>query len=121
MLTEAKRTYPEVCFWCGDVVDLPVGLGCFDVIFFNAMFGNVWDQGETLQFSASRLNAAGRLLISHPMGAAFVQELHRGDPDMVPHTLPDRTEIAIIIEGSSLKLNHFRDEPDLYLAILEKQ
>lgn len=121
MLAEAQQAYPEVHFWCGDVVNLPASLGSFEVVFFNAMFGNVWDQKETLQLTAGRLTAAGRLIISHPMGATFVQELHRSDPNMVPHALPNRTETLPLIEGSSLSLVLFQDEPDLYISVLAVQ
>lgn len=121
MLQEAEQAFPDAMFWCGDVVDLPASMGPFTVIFFNAMFGNVWDQKETLRFAASRLEATGRLVISHPMGAAFVQELHRSDPKMVPHTLPNRAETTALITGTSLHLKQFQDEPDLYISVLAMQ
>ncbi len=121
MLEEAKQAYPDVHFWCGDVVDLPASLGCFEVVFFNAVFGNVWDQKETLRFTATRMTATGRLVISHPMGAAFVRELHRSDPNMVPHALPDRTETARLIEGTCLKMTRLQDESDLYICVLAVQ
>ena len=121
MLEEARQAYPEVQFWSGDVVDLPTDLGSFEVAFFNAMFGNVWDQKETLKMTASRLTAGGRVVISHPRGAAFVQKLHRRDPDMVPHALPNRTETERLIEGCGLTLLRFQDEPDLYISVLAMQ
>ncbi len=48
MLAEAQRRHPDVIFWCGDIIDLPANLRPFDAIFLNAMFGNVWNQQETL-------------------------------------------------------------------------
>ncbi len=118
MIDEATQSYPDVHFWSGDVVDLPATLGSFDVAFFNAMFGNVWDQQKTLQITAGRLTAAGRLIISHPMGAAFVRQLQQRDPNLVPHTLPSRAETVKMIEGTSLSLIRFQDEPDLYISVL---
>ena len=121
MLEEAEQAYPQVSFWCGDVVDLPASLGSFDVVFLNAMFANVWNQKETLQFIVSRLTGTGRLVISHPMGADFVQDLHRSDPNMVPHTLPNRAEAIELTAGTPLHLSRYQDESDLYICVLALQ
>lgn len=121
MLTEARAKFPDVNFWCGDVMHLPPELGDFDVCFLNAMFGNLWNQSRTLRFLATRLVTGGRLVISHPMGSAFVAELHRGDPQMVPHTMPDRACILDMIWDSPLRLTRFVDDAELYLAVLAKR
>ena len=68
MLKEAKRQHPDVSFWCGAVVDLTDTRGPFDAVFLNAMFGNVWDQSETLRNVDTLLSATGRVCISHPLG-----------------------------------------------------
>ena len=49
MLEKAREKHDGVTFWLGDVIDLPSSLGLFDVVFFNAMFGNVWNQRRILQ------------------------------------------------------------------------
>ena len=90
MIEEAKRQHPDVSFWCGDVVDLPDTYGHFDAVFLNAMFGNVWDQSETLRNVDTLLSATGRVCISHPLGSRFVADLHQQDPRRTPHLLPDR-------------------------------
>lgn len=118
MLAEASRRHPDVHYWQGDVVELPSGLGCFDVVFFNGMFGNVFDQHETLASISTRLARCGRVLISHPMGAPFVDELRRNDPCMVPHPLPTQTQVANLIEGLPLELERFHDEAQMYLCLL---
>lgn len=118
MLAEASRRHPDVHYWQGDVVELPSDLGRFDVVFFNGMFGNVFDQHETLASISTRLARCGRVLISHPMGAAFVDELRRNDPGMVPHPLPTQTRLANLIEGLPLELERFHDEAQLYLCVL---
>ncbi len=121
MLAEARKRYPEVKFWCGDVIDFPPALGPFDAIFFNAVFGNMWDQRETLKVSAGLLRQNGRIIISHPMGAAFAQKLAAEDPKMVPHPHPSQDRIEELIRNLPLEVQTFRDEKDLYLCVLIKR
>lgn len=118
MLTEARRRYPDVQFWYGDVIELPTHLGPFDVVFFNGMFGNVWDQHETLRMISRHLTERGRVLISHPMGASFVDELRKSDPRMVPHPLPHKERLASLVQDLPLTLERLEDEEQLYLCVL---
>ncbi len=119
MLAEARKRYPGVKFWCGDVIDIPAALGPFDAIFFNAVFGNMWNQQDTLRVSAGHLHRNGRIIISHPMGAAFAKELAAQDPRMIPHTLPGEKRVAELIRDLPLTVQAFRDEKLLYLCVLE--
>lgn len=121
MLAEARKRYPEVQVWCGDVIDFPSQLGPFDAIFFNAVFGNMWDQRETLSVSAELLAEGGRIIISHPMGAAFAEKLAAEDPKMVPHPLPGKERLADLIRELPLTVETFRDEKDLYLCVLAQR
>ena len=120
MLTVAGRLYKDATFWCGDVVDLPDHLGLFDVVFVNAVFGNLWDQREVLSRINEVLTDSGRICISHPLGSRYVVELHRTDARRTPHTLPDREELLGMVQELPLKLTHHEDEPDLYIAVLAK-
>jgi SAM-dependent methyltransferase len=119
MLAEAGKRYPDVKFWRGDVIDLPPELGPFDAVFFNAVFGNVWNQREALRVSAGFLTRTGRIVISHPMGASFADELAAKDPRMIPHPLPDEDRLAGLIRDLPLKLQSFKDEKLLYLCVLD--
>lgn len=119
MLEEASTRHPDVRFWCGDVVDLPRDLGKFNVIFFNAMFGNIWNQRDALRKAIELLCEGGLIIISHPMGAGFVRQLAQQDPVLVPHTLPSDTELASLIKGLLLDIRQFNDVPDLYLCVLQ--
>lgn len=120
MLAEARKRYPDVKFWRGDVIDIPPALGLFDAIFFNAVFGNVWNQRETLEISAGLLTRNGRIIISHPMGVAFAEALRAEDPRMIPHPLPSENRIAELIEDLPLKVQVFRNDEHLYLCVLEQ-
>lgn len=120
MLAEAQQRFPEVRFWCGDVIDLPRELGCFDAVFFNAMFGNVCDQGKMLEMITTRLTTQGRVIISHPMGASFQAQLARENPRLVPHTLPDKNRLTGLISGSSLRVHQLIDQEQLFLCCLKQ-
>ena len=120
MLSEAQIRYPNLQFWCGDVIDLPEEFGVFDTVFFNAMFGNILNQEQTLAMIGARLSPTGRIVISHPMGASFQAQLNRENPRLVPHVLPDRDGINKLIVGLSLQVYHFQNEEQLYLCGLRK-
>ncbi len=120
MLEEARREHPDVSFWCGDVVDLPDTHGSFDAVFLNAMFGNVWDQSETLRRVETLLTASGRICISHPLGSRFVADLHQQDPRRTPHLLPDRHRLRELTATLELKTLYFEDSIELYAACLHR-
>jgi riboflavin kinase len=119
MLSEAQKRYPDVRVWCGDVVDIPREMGSFDAVFFNAVFGNMWNQRHALQSTSARLRPGGRIIISHPMGASFAEGLRANDPKMIPHSLPSETSIAELIRGLPLRVQYFSDQELLYLCIVE--
>lgn len=118
MLDEARRRYPDVRFWQGDFLEFPEQFGTFDAIFFNACFGNFYDQGKVLEKGAALLSGEGRLVISHPMGARFVAQLRAAEPEIVPHCLPGREAFMEWATRFGLILATFVDEADLYIAIL---
>jgi 2-polyprenyl-3-methyl-5-hydroxy-6-metoxy-1,4-benzoquinol methylase len=120
MLAEAQARFPEIDFWCGDVIDLPQKFGLFDVVFCNAMFGNVCNQRQTLEAIRSRLTVNGRIIISHPMGAVFQAQLKRENSQLVPHLLPNRERLNELVDGLALQVHHFYDEDQLYLCCLQQ-
>ena len=116
MLFELKRRYPGVMTIHLDIVDLS-GPTFFDMVWFNACFGNLYDPAAALRHVASQMSYGASLHISHPMGRAYQQRLHEQDPLTVPHLLPANKEEAMkLAEGSGLKLELFEDEDDSYLA-----
>src|SRR5262249_51727136 len=131
----AKRKFPAAYFWHGDILDFPVDLTrranlppdfprhiySFDAIFFNACFGNIFDQREALARTSGLLSSSGAIVISHPMGAKFVAALNKGEPEIVPHLLPDTKTLDKLIESLPLKIEQYRDEEDLYLGVLRRK
>lgn len=102
----------------------------FDLIIVNACFGNFWNPANVLEHLAKNLLAPrGSVVISHPLGAAFVARLHREDPLTVPHLLPTsldewrallttRERQVPLLQCTSLDMT-FRESP-YYFARLEK-
>jgi ubiquinone/menaquinone biosynthesis C-methylase UbiE len=119
MLAEAKRRHPNIQLWQGDAADLPDEFGNFDIVVFNACFGNIFDQLAVLRKTRSHLNAGGRIAISHPMGNDFVRRLKEGYPDLVFTLLPERGALEDWCRELDMSLSTYRDEANLYLAIFE--
>jgi ubiquinone/menaquinone biosynthesis C-methylase UbiE len=121
MLAQAKEKYgSSVKYVQRDVIDLPGKEGPFDVVFCNAMFGNIYDQQLALQAIHTLLKEGGRLIISHPMGKDFVRRLKELRPETIKELLPGESEIGPLVEPEGFKVIQFVDEPEFYLAIAEK-
>ena len=121
MLLRASRRFGDrVVTLQTDVVDIPPDQGPFGVVFCNAAFGNLYDQRESLEAIAGLLGPGGRLVISHPMGSAFVRRLREGSPQYHLKDLPNEKQLQQLVDGTGLILAQFTDEPDFYLAICEK-
>ena len=121
MLQLASGRYGDnVTFLQSDVVDIPVELGPFNVVFCNAMFGNVFDQRQTVEAIEKLLEAGGRLVISHPMGRDFVRRLKAGSPQYHLKELPDEPALVRLVSGTGLSVARYVDEPELYVAICAK-
>ncbi len=121
MVKLARQRFGEsVTVLQSDVVDIPGEVGPFGAVFCNAMFGNVYDQRQTIEVIERLLDPGGRLVISHPLGSDFVRRLKAGSPQYHLKELPDRSFLNQLVEGAGLAVTHFVDETDLYLAICTK-
>ncbi|MBY0360019.1 MAG: class I SAM-dependent methyltransferase [Candidatus Obscuribacterales bacterium] len=119
MLSEAKKNYPDVGFWQGDILEYPLSGSPFDAVFLNACFGNFFDQFAVLKHCRALLSATGKIVISHPLGNSFVLRLKEQDPRLVLALLPDKTKLEAWAGELNLVLQQYRDEEELYLALLE--
>ena len=115
-----QRFGDSVTFLQMDVADIPPEHGPFGAVFCNAMFGNVYDQRQTIEAIAGLLGPGGRFVISHPLGSDFVKRLKTGSPQYHLKELPDEASLRQLVDGTGLAVTHFVDEPDLYLAICTK-
>ena len=118
MLAEARKRFPQVTFWQGDVQELPASVGQFDAVFFNACFGNIFDQRLVIGKMRSILRSGGKVVISHPLGNAFVEKLKQQDPQLVLQLLPDRDMLQKWCGDFHYQLVEFTDEEQFYLAVL---
>ena len=90
MVKAAQAKGGNPTYVVADIVDYAAGYAgdLYDVVVFNACFGNIFDRGAALTAAAKVLAPGGRALITHPLGAAFVDELHERDASVVPAGLP---------------------------------
>lgn len=110
---------PGVRTWCGDFMQLPAFMGPASTVCMNAVFGNLPDPREALLKAALLLQPGGHVLISHPMGRAWHRELHKAEPVMVPHELPDKEQLQELTRDLPLELVEYTDEEQLYAAVLQ--
>ncbi len=98
MMNYARERFPQVNFIKADVLDADTVIGKanqFDAVFFNACFGNIFDQKLALKKTHDLLRSGGSIVISHPLGKRFVKALHDSDPAIVPHFLPEKEQLSI--------------------------
>lgn len=130
MLANARSRYPQVHYFNGDILqlasesgksELPEGLRQFDAVFFNACFGNIFDQFQALKGTSSLLARNGRIVISHPLGAGFAAGLRKNEPEIVPHLFPLPEKLELWAKELNLRVEQLVDDSDFYLAVLKSQ
>ena len=85
MLQRVHDKYPAVRTCHTDIVSLAVATTSLDAIFMNGMYGNITDKPAACSNAARMLRSGGRLVVSHPEGRAFVDQL-RATSDGYWHT-----------------------------------
>ncbi len=120
MLVRARRKHPRVRAIQADICLLPLRAESVDAIFMNAMFGNIADKPAACREAARILRPGGRLVVSHPEGRAFVDEL-RASSDLFIESLPARAEFEALLGPLGLQVDTYRDESKLYLMVAEKR
>jgi ubiquinone/menaquinone biosynthesis C-methylase UbiE len=120
MLAHVRAKDPRVLPVQADVSWLPVRTATLDVLFMNAMYGNIADKPAACARAAEALRPGGRLVISHPEGKSFVRHL-RATTDLFIEPFPDREEFQCLVAPLGLEVWMFRDEPKLYLLVARKK
>lgn len=119
MLEHVHKKYPSVLAVQCDIVQLPLRAATVDVIFMNAMYGNIADKPAAC-FNVSRaLRSGGRLVVSHPEGRGFVEEL-RATTDLFIESFPRQREFQRLLDPLGLEMVTYEDEPKLYLMVARK-
>lgn len=106
-------------FVTGDLASFP-GEQDWDAIVCNAMFWNLFDQAAALERCRELLVPGGRLVISHPMGAAFVARLREQDPGVVLDDPVDDGPLRERLAGAGLHPVLRVDEPLLYTLVARR-
>jgi ubiquinone/menaquinone biosynthesis C-methylase UbiE len=120
MLQRVREKYPDVHTNRTDITVLRLESGSVNAIFMNAMFGNIADKPRACQNAARMLRPGGRLIVSHPEGRAFVDQL-RVTTDLFIESLPTREEFQALLSPLGLDVITYRDEPHLYLMVARKR
>ena len=120
MLAHAVNKHPRVLAFQADVTRLPLKPGCVNVVFMNAMYGNIADKPAACARVVETLQRGGRLVISHPEGKSFVDRL-RATTDLFIEPFPAKEEFRRLVAPLGLQITAFQDEPNLYLVVAEKR
>ena len=120
MLRQLKKHYPNVEAIVSDIRELALPDSILDVVFINACYPNIVDKVGTFTNLGRMTRPAGRMVISHPLGKAFIDSLK----EKVPFPLddfPEKSEAEILFEPFGFSIKEFLDEPELYILVLTKQ
>jgi ubiquinone/menaquinone biosynthesis C-methylase UbiE len=116
MLQRVHDKYPGVRIYHTDIASLDLASTSVDAIFMNGMYGNIADKPAACGNAARILRSGGRLVVSHPEGRAFVDQL-RETNDLFIESLPTKEEFEALLEPLGLEVIAYRDEPKLYLMV----
>ena len=119
MLQRVQDKYPAVRTFHTDVVSLALASTSLDAIFMNGMYGNIADKPAACGNAARMLRSGGRLVVSHPEGRDFVDQL-RATSDLFMESLPTKEGFETVLGPLGLEVIAYRDEPKLYLMVARK-
>ena len=119
MLQRVQNKYPAVRTFHADIALLDLASTSLDAIFMNGMYGNIADKPAACRNAARMLRSGGRLLVSHPEGRAFIDQL-RAASDLFIEPFPSREEFEALLEPLGFEVITYRDESKLYLMVARK-
>lgn len=117
MLGQLNKNYPDVLTFRGDVKDLALPDASVDVVFINACYPNIADKKGAFENIARMMKVGGRMVISHPLGKAFIKKLKRNAPYPLDE-FPDQSEAESLFRPFGFDIQKFIDEPELYILVL---
>jgi SAM-dependent methyltransferase len=119
MLQRVQNKYAAVRTFHADIASLDLASTSLDVIFMNGMYGNIADKPAACRNAARMLRSGGRLVVSHPEGRAFIDQL-RTTSDLFLEPFPTREEFEALLEPLGFEVITYRDESKLYLMVARK-
>lgn len=119
MLERVQNKYPAVRTFHADIALLDLASTSLDAIFMNGMYGNIADKPAACRNAARMLRSGGRLVVSHPEGRAFIDQL-RATSDLFIEPFPSSEEFEALLEPLGFEVITYRDESRLYLMVARK-
>ena len=119
MLQRVQDKYPAVRTYLADIASLDLASSGLDAIFMNGMYGNIADKPAACGNASRMLRSGGRLVVSHPEGRAFIDQL-RATSDLFIEPFPTREEFEALLEPLGFEVITYRDESKLYLMVARK-
>jgi ubiquinone/menaquinone biosynthesis C-methylase UbiE len=120
MLRRLKENYPGVKTIQKDVRELALPDEVLDVVFVNACYPNIADKEGALKNISRMLKPAGRMIISHPLGKAFIESLRQGSPYPLDD-FPSKSETKKLLGPYGFAVKEFVDQPKLYILSAVKR
>lgn len=119
MLEQLRENYPYVKTILADVRDLSLPDQCIDEVFINACYPNIVDKIGAFSNVSRMMKAKGRLVISHPLGKAFISSL-KGSMPFTLDDFPEKPEASALFKPFGFKIETVIDEPELYILVASK-
>jgi ubiquinone/menaquinone biosynthesis C-methylase UbiE len=120
MLAHLQEQYPYAKTIAADVRDIILPDGSIDVVFINACYPNIADKDNSFANISRMMKPGGRMLISHPLGKAFVELLKKKSPFPLDD-FPEKTEAKALLEPYEFDIQEFVDEPKLYILVATRR
>jgi ubiquinone/menaquinone biosynthesis C-methylase UbiE len=120
MLKQLSKNYTYAETILGDVRDLELPDGSLDVVFVNACYPNIVDKATAFSNISRMLSRGGRLVISHPLGKAFIGVIKKSTPFPLDD-FPERADAQDLLGAFGFGIRDFIDEPELYLLVATKE
>lgn len=119
MLNQLRENYSFVKTILADVRDLRLPDQCIDVVFINACYPNIVDKAGAFSNISRMIKPEGRLVISHPLGKAFIYSLKNRMPFALDD-FPEEPKASALLKPFGFKVETFIDEPELYILVALK-
>jgi ubiquinone/menaquinone biosynthesis C-methylase UbiE len=116
MLEQVAERYPAVERHQCDICDLAFPAESVDVVFMNGMYGNIADKDGAVRNLVRMLRPGGRIVISHPEGRAYVEQLVKQDPYPIT-SLPTEDEAHAFLGSFGLTVRRYTDEERLLIVV----
>jgi ubiquinone/menaquinone biosynthesis C-methylase UbiE len=97
MLQRVQHKYPAVRTFHAGIVSLALASTSLDAIFMNGTYGIIADKPAACGDAARMLRLGGRLMVRHPEGWAFVDQL-RATSDLFIESPPTKEKFEVRLE-----------------------